>query len=156
MRTQTGPEPKTPSAEQPPKRGPEHDRLEVFLGKWTAEGKLGDGAEATALDEYEWLPGGFFLLHRGVMRFGDKALESTQIISFDASIQKYRLNLFDNFGWARVYEGQVDGRIWKFTGARERLSIELQDEATMLVHWEQSDDGSTWRPLCDLKASKVQ
>ncbi len=53
---------------QPSVPGPEHKRLAVFLGKWNLEGQQYDGlvgsaAKIVAVETYEWLPGGFFLVH---------------------------------------------------------------------------------------------
>lgn len=52
---------------QLPKAGPEHQRLEVFIGKWINEGHTIATADAPAVpiltsDVYEWMPGGFFVL----------------------------------------------------------------------------------------------
>jgi hypothetical protein len=46
----------------------EHERLAVLIGKWKTEGRtreMPDAPAATidAVDTYEWLPGGFGLLH---------------------------------------------------------------------------------------------
>ncbi|RKH10377.1 DUF1579 domain-containing protein [Corallococcus sp. CA047B] len=150
------------SGEAAPRLGPEHQRLEVFIGGWTAEGVLGEAAgpqarvKATAVDRYEWLPGGFFLSCRGVMRFAGESLESTRIIGFDPERQRYRMHLFDNHGYARVYEGGERDGVWTFAGAHERVTMSFEDGNQRLdIRWEQSDDGATWRPLCDLKATRV-
>ena len=47
---------------------PEHDRLGVLIGKWKTEGWTREMPDAPAsridaIDTYEWLPGGFGLLH---------------------------------------------------------------------------------------------
>jgi len=49
-----------------PARGPEYDRLAVFIGKWITEGHTVASAGAasvkiTASDVYEWAPGGLFI-----------------------------------------------------------------------------------------------
>src|SRR5262245_4051784 len=46
-----------------PKRGPEYDRLEAFIGRWVTEGQTiasagTPSAKITASDVYEWAPGG--------------------------------------------------------------------------------------------------
>jgi hypothetical protein len=57
------------------RRGAAHRRLDVFIGRWHAEGtSYGEGQRAdaprasavpwTSDESYEWLPGGFFVLHR--------------------------------------------------------------------------------------------
>lgn len=80
--------------EQPPKPGPEHRRLDVFVGKWNMEGQQYDGpvgpaAKITAVDTYEWLTGGFFLVHRCEGRVGDSEAACIEIISHDVSSQSY-------------------------------------------------------------------
>ena len=46
---------------------PEHKRLEALIGRWKTDGSTREmpGAPVTidAVDAYEWLPGGFALLH---------------------------------------------------------------------------------------------
>jgi hypothetical protein len=46
-----------------PKPGPEHECLDVLIGRWNTEGKIkagasGPAAELKATDTYEWLTGG--------------------------------------------------------------------------------------------------
>ena len=71
---------KNPTAEpvQQPSRqaGPEHERLRVFLGTWRTEGQtVPDGATPAlpirSSDEYESMPGGFFVVHRWDGHVGD-------------------------------------------------------------------------------------
>jgi hypothetical protein len=48
--------------------GPEHKRLAALIGRWKTDGSTREmpGAPAVtidAVDAYEWLPGGFAVLH---------------------------------------------------------------------------------------------
>jgi hypothetical protein len=151
------------ASEGPRKRSAAHERLAVFCGKWTATGSLGGGAakpsegRTTTEDEYKWLEGQFFLHHRGVMHLKDQSLESTAIIGFDTPTGSYRLHQFDNFGYARVYEGQVNGDVWTFIGLHERVTYTFgpgKDE--LRIVWEQTKDGRKWENLCDLRAHQVK
>lgn len=52
-----------------PKPGPEHERLGPLIGKWMTRGNtIASGAEPVVAffgtDTFEWLEGGFFVLHR--------------------------------------------------------------------------------------------
>jgi hypothetical protein len=149
------------ASEGPRKRGVEQERLEIFSGRWRSEGTLGGGAQSpgaktTTQEEYEWLPGQFFLHHRGVMRLGEQSLESTAIIGFDSATRSYRLHQFDNFGYARLYEGEVDGDVWTFKGVHERVTYTFgRDSAELRIVWEQTKDGLRWENLCDLKAHRL-
>jgi hypothetical protein len=43
-----------------------------------------------ALDTYEWLPGGFFLLHRVDGLMGDEPVQAVEIIGYEASSERGR------------------------------------------------------------------
>src|SRR5688500_6115 len=54
----------------------EHERLDAFIGKWHMEGQqlagpAGPAASISALQTYEWLDGGQFLIHRFDGHVGD-------------------------------------------------------------------------------------
>jgi hypothetical protein len=64
------------SGAQGPSRGPQHERLNVWVGRWINEGHMveADGTSGMAIttsDVYEWLPGRFFILHTAYGRIGD-------------------------------------------------------------------------------------
>jgi hypothetical protein len=56
-------------AESPgPERGPQHEALQPWIGRWINQGHTIDddgspGLTITTSDVYEWAPGGFFVLH---------------------------------------------------------------------------------------------
>jgi hypothetical protein len=146
-----------------PKPGPEHKRLDAFVGKWNVEGKnkegapVAAGAKVTAVQTYEWMPGGFFLVHREFARFGDVEHKTMTIIGYDPSSQTYPVHFFDNLGYYRVYQARVHDRTWTFTGQYERATIVFgADGNTFKSTWERSSDGSNWLPLCELKGTKAR
>jgi len=77
-----------------PQPGPEHARLEVFIGKWINEGETvataeADTARIVTSDVYEWIPGGFAVLHTAYGRIGDLDVGGVEILGYDASSGKY-------------------------------------------------------------------
>ena len=65
----------TDRARLPRAPGPEHERLGPFVGRWTTTGRqytgpFGPEAEFTATESFEWLTGGYFLIHRLEGRLG--------------------------------------------------------------------------------------
>jgi hypothetical protein len=152
-RDATVPEPK-------PKLGPEHKHLGAFAGAWTAEGVTAASASAAAEKmahehTYEWLAGGFFLLHRWDGHIGAHASKGIEIIGYDPSSQAYEVHFFDSDGWSRIYQGSVRERTWAFTGSRERYTVTFaNDGKTMTIHWDQLRDGGEWQPLCDVTATR--
>jgi hypothetical protein len=153
--------PHVQAIETKPTLGPEHRRLDVFVGGWTAEGMTASGASdpsenMTQQHTYEWLPGGFHLLHRWAGHVGTHQRHGVEIIGYDAAADAYEVHLFDSDGWVRIYQARVRDRVWTFTGTRERCLIMFGDDGrTMTAHWDRSPDGATWEPLCDSRAIRV-
>jgi Protein of unknown function (DUF1579) len=63
----------------------EHERLVALIGRWKTDGWTRDlpGTPATkvdAVDTYEWLPGGFGLLHVVDAKMDEEKVEGAEII----------------------------------------------------------------------------
>ena len=92
---------------QIPAPGPAHRRMDVFISKWHAEGKsyadeqrtddpLASAVPWTSDESYEWLPGGFFILHRWDAMAGMRVFKGVEIIGYDVTEGGYFTRLFDN------------------------------------------------------------
>jgi hypothetical protein len=142
----------------PPQRGPEHDKLAVFVGDWHAEGTNYDAegkTSAWASDEhFEWLPGRFFVVQRWTAN-PDTPFIGIGIMGYDAQAGRYFTRSFENHGFARDYEMRVDGNVWTLTGPTERARIEFADGDTQTIQWEFKPKDK-WLPLCDRVAKRVQ
>lgn len=60
----------------------------MFVGKWNLEGRqlegiVGPAAKVAAVQTYEWLTGGFFLIHRFEGRVGNGEAACIEIIAYD-------------------------------------------------------------------------
>jgi len=137
--------------------------LDVFIGAWAGEGQFKEGATGaenapiTAEEKYEWLPGGFFLIYRGGLDFGSGKLEAIRVIGYDSVAKAYIMRAYDSTGFERVYDGQVNGDVWHFKGEGERVTFTLSDDnQTMAIAWERSEDGEHWIPLCEYKETKAK
>lgn len=144
-----------------PTPGPEHRRLEIFVGEWRTEGEVlaSDSSPAvrfTALDTYEWLAGGFFLLHHVDAQMGDTQVKALEVIGYDAASQTYTTHSYDNLGGSIAYQGILSGRAWTVFGDSERFHGEFSaDGNTLTGRWEQRRDGSNWRPWMDVKLTRI-
>lgn len=140
-----------------PEKTEEHAQLQRFVGRWEGEGTLGDdGAPpTTVVDEYEALPGGFFLVGRGRMDVQGKPLVSAQLIGFDPDEGVFRYRQVDNGGFERLYLGHNDGNTWRFDGAHERATYVFESDTVLRIHWEQTQDGKSWKTLCRLRTRRV-
>ncbi|HSU14348.1 DUF1579 family protein [Longimicrobium sp.] len=143
---------------QPPARGPEHDALDAFAGSWRTEGALGEGASGaagtrvTGTESYEWLPGGWFMVNRWDREMGGSRHTGIGVVGIDPDAGALVTRAFDNLGFARVYATQVRGGVMTLTGERERGTVTARGGG-LEIHWERTEDGETWLPLCDLAAS---
>jgi hypothetical protein len=115
---------------------------------------------STSTETFEWLPGGFFLVHRWEAIFGDPnddagpelpggpIQKGIMFYGYDAAAGKYRIHFFDGngpFHEGSRYEGEVvDGNL-TFTGPARFTLIENSDE-TVTNDWGLRDDNGQWTP----------
>jgi hypothetical protein len=142
--------------------GPEHKRLEGFLGHWRVEGHNAPAAPTAAAtkvlgeETYDWMPGGFFLIGRWVHRFDSSLHEGISFIGHDPETRAFTADNFDNLGYHRAYRLTELGGVWQFSGAFERASWRFDDDRNgFTVNWEMSKDGKTWAPLCELRGTRL-
>ena len=148
---------------QPPEPAPETRRLDVLAGMWSSEGRTLPSPSApsvriTGTDTYEWMTGGFFLVHRVDVRMGGSKVEVIEMIGpYDPADRSYPMRSFDNQGNFATMTARVrDDGVWTFTGASERTTLTIGDDAnTMTARWERTDDGSTWRHWMDMTFTKT-
>jgi uncharacterized protein DUF1579 len=147
--------------EQPPKPGPEHKRLDVFVGKWNTEGTIlaspsGPTSKLKAVDTYEWLPGGFFLVHHVDGRMGGEEVKAIEIIGYDVTSQKYFTRSFDNQGNTSTYQASLLDGVWTILGDSERFTgLFGAGDSTLTGKWERFE-GSEWLPWMDVRLTKVR
>jgi hypothetical protein len=155
---------------QPAKAGPALKRLNVFVGTWNKEGQAYDGpfgsaAKVTAVETFEWLPGGLFLIHRLRGHLGDMEIACIEIIGYDASNQSYAVHSFYNDGNRKLWQAHERDGTWAFTGdwkiKGEMLKVRctaIFDDAgnTMTAKWEYSRDGRSWQLFWDTTLTKVE
>jgi Protein of unknown function (DUF1579) len=141
--------------------GPEHARLEAFIGKWINEGETVATAEAAAAkiltsDVYEWIPGRFSVLHTAYGRIGDLDVGGVEIMGYDAERGTYTSHFFDSQGHVTVDELLYDDGRWIWRGERIRTTSTFSEDG-MVQHslHEQSDDGVEWRPAMDVTLRRV-
>jgi hypothetical protein len=145
-----------------------HRRLDVFVGKWRhngasyADGQRSDDPLASAVpwtgdESYEWLPGGFFLLHRWDAILGTREFKGTEILGYDEAEGVYFTRMFDNAGNHPDYRASVDGDVWTFSESATRATVTVTDRGNgMNVAWQWRKERSDWLPLCDRVATRVE
>ena len=152
----------------PPKPGPEHAQLGVFLGKWTFEGQAqaspyGPAGKLSSTDTYEWLPGGFFMNHQWDVHQGGVDFKGLEILGYDARGKSYTSRFFDSLGNSGAVKGSVQGNTWTWTAESEVAGKPLKERGTSTVNgdvmtskWEYSTDGTTWKTNYESKGTRTK
>src|SRR5262245_17831589 len=81
----------------------ELEQLDVFIGRWVTEGETVGDPEAPAMtilasDVYQWLPGGYFVMHPAYGRIGTTGVGGVEIIGFDPATRQFQTYFFDSQG----------------------------------------------------------
>jgi hypothetical protein len=141
----------------------EHERLEALVGRWKTQGwaREPNGAPPSridAVDTYEWLPGGFALLHCVHARIGGRKLEGAEIIGYDPARGTYVSQYFGTDG-PGAYEASLreayGGLVWSMRSETEQFTGMFSDDGDRIEgHWELLDDDAGWRPWMDVTLTK--
>ena len=148
-----------PSATAP--HEPDRHSLEVLVGRWKTKGEtLASGtAPVTKIDGtdvYEWLAGGFFLLHWIDVHMGEEHVQGLEIIAPDSAGGGFVTHSFDSQGNAGTYKLRRADRVWTLRADDHRATIESGEDGRVLnVHWQQLH-GAEWRPWMDLTLTKQE
>jgi Protein of unknown function (DUF1579) len=107
-------------ASRAPAPSPETRRLGALVGRWRSEGHIvGDApVPITGTDIYEWLPGGFFLVHHVDVVIGDQKVQALELIGeYDPATDSFTARAYDNLGEVTIMRARVDDQgVWTFTG----------------------------------------
>ena len=141
----------------------EHERLDALIGRWKTEGWTRETPEAPAakidaVDTYEWLPGGFGLLHSVDAKVGDEEVEGAEIIGYDPDRGAYVTQYFGSDG-PTAYEASLtqesEGLTWRMRSKTTRFAGVFSDDGGVITgHWELLPDGGEWQPWMDITLTK--
>jgi hypothetical protein len=145
-----------------PQRGPQHEALQAWIGRWINQGHTIDddgspGLTITTSDVYEWAPGGFFVVHSAYGRIGEFGGGAVEIIGYDEASGAYRSHLFDSQGNVTVSNLVARGDTWTYQGATTRSTVTFSDDHhVQTVLHERTDDGTTYQPSMEVTLIKVE
>ena len=152
----------SPVSAQAPAPGPEHSKLEVFVGEWTLEAEskavpalgMNDSGHVSYRHVSQMANGGFFLETRRTGTGTRGPVSELFIYSYNAVSKTYRQDGYNNRGQVRTFTGTVDGLTWSFAGTntnvdgsvtQERFTLRYApDLLSATVRSEHSKDGVTW------------
>jgi Protein of unknown function (DUF1579) len=147
----------------PPKPGPEHKKLEYFVGKWTVEAEIKANeyvpAGKTVSTETDTLgPGGFYVERLSESQLGT----NLGIISYDSHAKVYTSNYASSVGLVGAATGSVNGNTWtwmvedKFAGqaVKGRTTITTLSPTQYTIKYEVADGNGGYTTLVEGKATK--
>jgi hypothetical protein len=151
-----------------PKPGPEHQKLEAFVGTWTFEGEMkpgpmGPGGKMTGTDRIQWLPGNFFVERRFEGKGPMGQMSGVEIMGYNPTKKVHTYNFFDSMGMAGSGTLTLSGSTWTATGTanmdgkviHDRCNLALgAGSTTLTIKCEMSMDGKAWTPSFEGKATK--
>lgn len=146
------------------------ESLLPLVGKWHTEGEqtegpLGPASPFVAVETFEWLDGGTFLIHRLEGRFGRQPAACIEVIGKgpDGAIVAHT---FYNDGNANTWRIESRGESllqvgqWSAGGTgtfHVRYTMTLADAGNTLEgKWEQSRDGQSWKTFLETRGTKAQ
>jgi hypothetical protein len=150
-----------------PKPGPEHKKLEYFVGDWQSEGEMkagpwGAGGKMTGSEHCSWMPGGFFVLchEEGTSPMGN--VKGIAVSGYDPVAKAYTWNGFNSMGENENAAGSFDGKTWTYTNEsmmggkmiKGRYTIAASSPTSYDFKLETSEDGKTWGVMMEGKVTK--
>jgi hypothetical protein len=136
-------------------RGPAHERLEVFVGRWINEGAMiapdGGDVRVVTSDVYEWGPGRVFLVHTAHGLIGSTGVGGIEIIGVDPSSGGYRCEFFDSLGNVSTQALIERDGVWTWVGDGTRCTLMMSDDGLeMVAHHERQVESRGWEPAMDV------
>lgn len=139
----------------------EHLALGVFAGKWMTQGTIRatkDAAvsEMRAIDQNDWLPGGFFMLHKVDALMAGSVSQSIEVIGYDVAQACYVTRSYDDQGTSDGFTAQLAGHAWSIDGEKVRFRGAFNADGSLLAGtWEQRSGQGRWSPWMDIELRKV-
>jgi hypothetical protein len=148
----------------PPKPGPEHEKLEYFVGKWTVESEIKPNGyvragKAVATETATLGPGGFYLERRAEGDLG----ASLGVIAYDSHAKVYTSYYASSLGLVGTATGSVNGNTWTwmvedmFAGkaVKGRTTITTLSPTQYISKYEMADGKGGYTTILEGKATKV-
>lgn len=141
--------------------GPEQHALGVFIGKWINEGSTVAAPDVPSVpivtsDVYEWVPGGFVVLHTAYGRIGEFGGGGVELLSYDADAGAYRSLFVDSLGNSMISQLSVRDGGWTWQGERTRCTATFSDDGRIqTAHHERRTDHGSWEPSMEVVLRKI-
>lgn len=148
----------------PPKPGPEHKKLEYFVGKWTVESEIKanefvPAGKTVGTETCTLGPGGFYVESRAE---GGQLPTRLAIMAYDSHAKVYTSYYANNVGLVGTATGSVNGNTWtwmeedKFAGnaIKGRATVTMSSPTEYTMKYEMADGKGGYTTILEGKATK--
>jgi hypothetical protein len=143
--------------EGPPQPGPEHKKLQYFVGTWKSEGDTKENpmmpaGKFTSTDKCEWFEGGFAVVCHSTGKMPTGPMKGLGIISYHPGEKVYTYAGVDSMGMGGYSKGTVEGKVWTFQAEdvmegktwHSRYTITETSPTAYTFKFEMSGDGQKY------------
>lgn len=132
--------------------------IEPLVGRWRTSGTVlgDDGAAVAAIDgsdDYEWMPGGNWLIHRADVTIGDERVRVLELIGEAKDDGTWAMHAFDGSGSydTMTLSRRADGAfLLEGDGVRSTLTP-AADGGAMTAVWERESAPGIWVRWMDMR-----
>lgn len=138
-------------------------RLDALVGRWASSGEMvdpvsGERTSISGTDEYSWLDGGWFLVHRVDVLIGDAPVRVLELIGErDPGSDALLCRAYDDRGTVSVMHATVDADgTWTFADDATRATLTLApDGNAMAATWDRREPGGSWHHWMDMRFERI-
>jgi hypothetical protein len=153
-----------------PKPGPEHKKLDIWVGEWTCESEdqatpFNSAGKSTAKGSVKSILGGFFVEWRMEVSGPGGTMQNVEIDGYDPTTKKFTWHFFASDGSIQTVAYTIEGNKTAYTGTQALGAKEAKMRGTVVFapdlmsfveKREMSFDSKTWMPVFDSKCTKVK
>lgn len=123
-------------AQEPPKPGPEHKKIEFFAGKWNVTGTnkaspMGPAGPFTSTDTCEMFEGGFALVCRSEGKGPMGPSKAVAIMSYDTGKKTYVYHAVESNSPAFTAFGNTTNGTWNWTAEQKMGTNTMKSKVTI-------------------------
>jgi hypothetical protein len=156
---------------QPPKPGPEQERLGYFVGRWSAEGEMkpgpmGPGGKITTTDNCEWFDGHYSVICHSEGTAPTGPTKSIGILGYSPEEKAYTYYGVDNSAMtmSSVPKGTLKGDTWTYFDQgtmggqkyKSRVVIKQLSPTSYSFKMDMQGRDGKWMPMMESKNTKQQ
>jgi hypothetical protein len=135
--------------------------LEPIVANWRTSGRVFDEAGAEIMrisgtDEYEWMPGRRWVIHRVDVMMGDDRTRALEMIGDPGPDGAFTMRAFDASGAFDTMTLRADGRAFHTVGDGVRNTLTVaEDGRSMAAVWERQTEAGPWVRWMGLELERV-